>query len=531
MLLLRTSAAQASDLEPLVGHAAAGGKDDRSRRCLSCRAALATPLVISAGVLAAVGFGRSAVFDGTPSVRPLTTAGLASVTQEWSLLSMGLSAYSNVLGGLDPYKFQCPLPGLAAMAAINSTLGSTSGCCAAYDELGWPYQFPDCTAAPQCTTCWLKTASSDLLQHPVAPLAAVAWAASLGVYSDGKPKSGWLASKLERGVSGFLGGALHLGGSMGDSVLRDHRIHADLEIGLDSEDVDVCPQVADWEEVFLNDDKENIHARLFKSKSAKLAVVVFRGTQMTSMKNWEIDANLVRTKLPLTSGFPDTEVHEGFFKSLERILPRVKTWLNGFMFGTIGEIPNDWIVLFTGHSLGGALATLATTMAELEGWDRKPDATIVFGAPRVADAVLGSWWKAKGMCSKLLRINTYNDVIHYMPLKTAVKWWEVAQDLMKCTLDLSSCLHGGLSNLMAGSSGDTSFSDRWEHLCGPESEFVVESSVKGINKELKEFNLLGGALAHSIDHCLYGYSYGVLRSDIVAADRYCGVAPTLCSVA
>merc|ERR1719203_2583615 len=131
---------------------------------------------------------------------------------------------------------------------------------------------------------------------------------------------------------------------------------------------------------------------------------------MTSFKNWQVDANLRRVGLQLGEGGPTTEVHKGFLESLERVLPRVKTWIKGSFMG-VGAIPKDWTLLFTGHSLGGALAVLAATMVELEGWQRRPDAVVVFGAPRVADGVLGAWWRERGLCRRLLRVNTYNDVV------------------------------------------------------------------------------------------------------------------------
>ena len=34
-----------------------------------------------------------------------------------------------------------------------------------------------------------------------------------------------------------------------------------------------------WKEYYLNDDAENVHARVYKSARAQVAVVSFRGTQ------------------------------------------------------------------------------------------------------------------------------------------------------------------------------------------------------------------------------------------------------------
>jgi len=64
--------------------------------------------------------------------------------------------------------------------------------------------------------------------------------------------------------------------------------------------------------------------------------------------------------------------------------------------------------------------------------------------------------------------------------------------------------------------------------CGNESETIVQSAVKGVNTHLEEFSAIGGAMAHFIDNCLYGYSFGVLRSGIAAADAFCGISRAVC---
>ena len=48
-------------------------------------------------------------------------------------------------------------------------------------------------------------------------------------------------------------------------------------------------------------------------------------------------------------------------------------------------------------------------------WERKPDAVISFGAPRVADAILSQWWEQQGLCNRLLRVTVDNDIIHRLP--------------------------------------------------------------------------------------------------------------------
>lgn len=62
------------------------------------------------------------------------------------------------------------------------------------------------------------------------------------------------------------------------------------------------------------------------------------------------------------------KVHRGFAGALDRVWTQIEGQLDGL----------DMPVLFTGHSLGGALATLAASR-------RPPDTLYTFGSPRVGD--------------------------------------------------------------------------------------------------------------------------------------------------
>ena len=96
---------------------------------------------------------------------------------------------------------------------------------------------------------------------------------------------------------------------------------------------------------------------------AKLTVVAFRGTAglrdvVTDLMAWRVRWG------------PGGRVHAGFSAALRRIWPRLVLSLGGH---------DDGRVLYTGHSLGAALATLAATLIP-------PHALITFGSPRVGDA-------------------------------------------------------------------------------------------------------------------------------------------------
>ncbi len=103
--------------------------------------------------------------------------------------------------------------------------------------------------------------------------------------------------------------------------------------------------------------------------------VVFRGTQVTTGFSWgDIFANAKVRKVPWPSGpIATSRVHRGYkaqFEALEADVLRV--WTDH----RVGKDRRP--LLFCGHSLGGALATLAASVYP-------PDITLTFGSPRVGD--------------------------------------------------------------------------------------------------------------------------------------------------
>lgn len=95
----------------------------------------------------------------------------------------------------------------------------------------------------------------------------------------------------------------------------------------------------------------------------KLSVVAFRGTDAADPTDLEHDADLVQSKWP-QGGL----VHRGFADALDQVLQSLTA--------ALGQLRGR--VLFTGHSLGAAMATLLASI-------RQPDCLYTFGSPRVGD--------------------------------------------------------------------------------------------------------------------------------------------------
>ncbi len=116
------------------------------------------------------------------------------------------------------------------------------------------------------------------------------------------------------------------------------------------------------------------------------AVVVFRGT--TNLSDWL--TNVQAALLPWQGG---GRVHAGFMRALEKIWADLESCLDA--------VQAPWFL--TGHSLGGALATLAASR-------RPPTATFTFGAPRVGDPGF-----VETLQRPLYRVVNHRDVVSSVP--------------------------------------------------------------------------------------------------------------------
>jgi triacylglycerol lipase len=115
-------------------------------------------------------------------------------------------------------------------------------------------------------------------------------------------------------------------------------------------------------------DKRSTQAALLVAADAAAphAVLVFRGTN--NLRDWYTNLRVAPQSWPAGGS-----VHAGFAAALQKVWPQVCDNLASLSLPTF----------VTGHSLGGALATLAATRVEFA-------AAYTFGAPRVGDA---AFWR------------------------------------------------------------------------------------------------------------------------------------------
>lgn len=104
---------------------------------------------------------------------------------------------------------------------------------------------------------------------------------------------------------------------------------------------------------------------------AEHVVVAFRGTEVEKLRDWLTDLSVRMMEAAELGG----RVHEGFELSLDAVWDQVIKGIKKLS----GAGQTLWV---TGHSLGGALATL---LARWLSADQRPFSVSTFGQPRVGD--------------------------------------------------------------------------------------------------------------------------------------------------
>lgn len=146
-----------------------------------------------------------------------------------------------------------------------------------------------------------------------------------------------------------------------------------------------------------------------------VAVVVFRGTVITEPKNIFADLDIRLTDLTPVEGLDCTgcQVHNGFYQAFGKLQQKIFAQLAQFLKKKIDSNAVTE-VNFTGHSLGGALATIGCY--ELSNWLKTVKVGIVtFGAPRVGNAAFKKVFDTKLNLKINARITYNKDPVPTVP--------------------------------------------------------------------------------------------------------------------
>jgi hypothetical protein len=124
------------------------------------------------------------------------------------------------------------------------------------------------------------------------------------------------------------------------------------------------------------------------------ALVSFRGTQPDEIRDLATNLQANQVDWPESGG----RVHAGFARSARALLPVLRQWMDE------GEGAGRKALILTGHSLGGALATLIATVLP-------PGLLVTLGSPRVGNTA----FVAALVEVEILRVVDGCDVVTQLP--------------------------------------------------------------------------------------------------------------------
>ncbi len=189
----------------------------------------------------------------------------------------------------------------------------------------------------------------------------------------------WKKAELNRQNADFLGQAAHLAYS------DPHTISDTLNT---------------WNmELVKFFDCQNTQAYL--ARNDQTCILAFRGTQPNQIRDWLYDLDSHQVNGPVG------KVHEGFLCALHYI------WLD--LWNTLQKERGMRSLWITGHSLGGALAVLATAKLRFEK-AQPVSGLYTYGQPRVGDFEFSSRFD-QGFGANTFRFVNFQDIVPRVPLR------------------------------------------------------------------------------------------------------------------
>jgi len=132
-------------------------------------------------------------------------------------------------------------------------------------------------------------------------------------------------------------------------------------------------------------------------------VVAFRGS--TSLTNWILNLQFYKSPYPF-AGLPAGTIHAGFFDTYMTLQSSVLTAVR-----TLRNQHPQYALYTTGHSLGGALATLTALDVSAQIGIVPP--VITYGCPRVGDSTFVSFVVKR--FGPFARVVNANDIVPHIP--------------------------------------------------------------------------------------------------------------------
>ncbi|KAL1916440.1 uncharacterized protein VTP21DRAFT_5631 [Calcarisporiella thermophila] len=152
---------------------------------------------------------------------------------------------------------------------------------------------------------------------------------------------------------------------------------------------------------YFHTNKYGVNGYVARDTVGKVIVVGFGGTM--SLKNWIENLKLLRVDMP---GTEDSQVHLGFWESYLEARPLVLEAVSSLL-----QQHPDHSILITGHSRGGAIASLCAMDLRASQSIPQEVSLATFGEPRLGDANFANHFDRLGILSKTF-INKRDPVPH-----------------------------------------------------------------------------------------------------------------------
>ena len=150
----------------------------------------------------------------------------------------------------------------------------------------------------------------------------------------------------------------------------------------------------------------SIDTQAFVAGNDQVIIVAFRGTEPNNINDWKTDFKFQKFPVLLANSTQKVNVHRGFWQALDLVWNEITAYIRTFP----EQGQSIWL---TGHSLGGALATLAAFRLS-QSSEFSLSGLYTFGQPRV-----GKWGFAnffnKSQRNKIFRFVNNNDFVTFVP--------------------------------------------------------------------------------------------------------------------
>jgi len=169
---------------------------------------------------------------------------------------------------------------------------------------------------------------------------------------------------------------------------------------------DYIKALKEWgfSEIYPLDKKET---QGFVAKNENLILVVFRGTEQTKIEDILVDA------LAWQANSRMGKIHFGFFNALKFVWKDLLKALKKLR-------DNNQPIWISGHSLGGALATLAAARLEYKRQPYEIKGLYTFGKPRVGDKDFRAKFDQL-LGGRAFRVTNYKDPVSIIPFSLKLK--------------------------------------------------------------------------------------------------------------